>query len=477
MNLKHGDISLNSKTQLIWFRQDLRLNDQGAVAAAAKAGPVSALYIYDDALGGDWAIGAASKYWLHHSLKRLQAELAHLGVKLILRRGRTKDVLETLASEIGPVDIHITRHFEPWLVELDAQLDLHIHPSDLLYEPEDVLKDDGTAFRVFTPFYKSLLAKGQVPAPATELPEITPAELDVESDDLDDWGLLPTSPNWAKDFDWTPGNADTALDEFLDRAPDYKARRDRPDLDITSKLSPHLHFGEISARQVWHKLLSVHEFERVAPFLRQLVWRDFSYTLLNAQQDFADKAWNPKSKAFPWAGDHPKLDAWKYGRTGYPIVDAAMRQLWQTGWMHNRLRMIVASFLTKDMGVHWRVGEKWFWDTLVDADLANNAAGWQWTAGSGADASPYFRIFNPITQGEKFDPNGDFIRKYVPELSKLPKSLIHKPWMASEEVLRAANIILGEDYPRPILDHGEARREALAAYETMKQRQDDYAPA
>jgi deoxyribodipyrimidine photo-lyase len=472
---------LNSKTQLIWFRQDLRLSDQGAVAAAAKAGPVIALYIHDEELGGNWAIGAASKYWLHHSLNALGAELACHGVKLVLRRGPVEETLMQVLNDIGPATIHVTRHFEPWYVELDEKLsktlDYQIHHSGLLYEPEDVFKDDGTPFRVFTPFYKALLAKGPVPNPMEDVPSLIAAKTDARSDDLENWGLLPQNPNWAESFDWNPGKAHAVLSDFQDKLLSYKAKRDRPDLDMTSKLSPHLHFGEISARQVWHGLLKTHEFESAAPFLRQLVWRDFSYTLLTAQQDFADKAWNSKFKAFPWANAHPQLDAWKYGRTGYPIVDAAMRQLWQTGWMHNRLRMIVASFLTKDMGVHWRVGEKWFWDTLVDADLANNAAGWQWTAGSGADASPYFRVFNPITQGEKFDPNGDFVRQYVPELSKLPKSHIHKPWTADEEILKAANITLGKDYPHPILDHGEARREALAAYETTKQRQDEHAPA
>lgn len=470
---------MSQQTQVIWFRQDLRLSDQGAVAAAAKAGPVVALYIYDAEQGGDWAIGAASKYWLHHSLNALRAKLASHGVKLILRSGPTGPTLHQFLKDVGPAAIHVTRHFEPWHVALDdtfsKTLDYHIYPSSLLYEPEEVLKEDGTAFRVFTPFHKALLAKGPMPQPTEGIPSMSGALVDLESEKLADWNLLPTRPDWTKEFNWMPGEAHAVLSAFQPSAPQYKAKRDRPDLSMTSRLSPQLHFGEISARQVWHGLLQTHEFEAINPFLRQLAWRDFSYTLLNAQSDFADEAWNIKFKAFPWTDDHPQLNAWKYGQTGLPIVDAAMRQLWNTGWMHNRLRMIVASFLTKDMGVHWRVGEKWFWDTLVDADLANNAAGWQWVAGSGADAAPYFRIFNPITQSEKFDPKGDFIRTYVPELAQLPTKFIHKPWMADEATLKAANITLGQDYPHPILDHGEARRAALAAYDQMKQRQETYA--
>lgn len=470
---------MSTQTQVIWFRQDLRLCDQSAVRAAAKAGPVVALYIHDEDLGGDWAIGSASKYWLHHSLNALRAKLDNQGIRLVLRSGEVEQALTRFIQDIGPATLHVTRHFEPWFVTLDKRLsqslDYHIHSSSLLYEPEDILKDDGTPYRVFTPFYKALLAKGPVPQPHNDIPSMTAAQVDAESEALADWALLPTKPDWSKNFNWMPGEAHSALSGFQNRVATYKARRDRPDLDMTSRLSPHLHFGEISARQVWHGLLKTHEFEAVSPFLRQLVWRDFSYTLLNAQSDFADEAWNPKFKAFPWANDHPQIRAWKYGQTGFPIVDAAMRQLWQTGWMHNRPRMIVASFLTKNMGVHWRVGEKWFWDTLVDADLANNAAGWQWVAGSGADAAPYFRIFNPITQSEKFDPKGDFIRTYVPELAGLPNQFIHKPWAADDATLKAAHITLGQDYPHPILDHGEARRTALAAYEQMKQRAETYA--
>lgn len=463
------------QTQIIWFRQDLRLIDQAAVAAAAKAGPVIALYIHDEALAGDWTIGQASRYWLHHSLHALDAKLAEHNVPLTLRKGAVKDVLKQITADLGSAAIHVTRHFEPWYKTIDSDLQrnfkhYHIHPSNLIYEPEDVLKKDGTPFRIFTPFYNAVLAKGPIPPLPVKSAPLTPPTQTLASDHLADWRLLPVSPNWAQGFHGCPGHAENVLAAFKEHMLNYSSKRNRPDLDLTSRLSPHLHFGEISARRIWHELLADFDAEAAAPFLRQLLWRDFSYTVLHTQPNLADINWNSKFNAFPWTDTHPHLADWKQGRTGFPIVDAAMRQLWQTGWMHNRLRMIVASFLTKDMRVHWRIGAKWFWDTLVDADFANNTSGWQWVAGCGVDAAPYFRIFNPVTQGEKFDPQGDFIRAFIPELAPLPANIIHKPWLADQATLRSAQVTLGVDYPLPILDHGEARRSALSAYQRMKQK-------
>jgi deoxyribodipyrimidine photo-lyase len=467
-----------SAPSIIWFRQDLRLRDQAAVAAAAAAGgPVLPVYVLDDAAAGRWAMGGASRWWLHHSLTRLDADLRARGARLILLRGDAVEHLSALAAATGATTIHATPHWEPWarLQEqaLAERLTLALHGGTTLLSPFAITSGAGTPFKVFTPFWRALFASlpPALPAPAPErltLPANAPA-----GDTLDQWQLLPSRPNWAQRFPelWTPGEAGAAarLSAFAGaRARAYGRQRDLPAVDGTSGLSPHLHFGEVSLADVWHAIADAVGAEPAEPYLRQLGWRDFSAGLITHSPDFADVNWKRSFDAFPWRHDPASLRAWQRGETGYPIVDAGMRQLWALGWMHNRVRMITASFLIKHLLIDWRAGEAWFWDTLVDADLGNNAAGWQWVAGSGADASPYFRIFNPITQGEKFDPTGAYIRAWVPELARLPDAHLHAPWTAPPAVLAAAGVRLGATYPHPLVDHAAARARALAAYDTIK---------
>lgn len=466
-----------TELSILWLRQDLRLADNPALLAAAQ-GPVLPVYVLDDSAPGDWAMGGAQRWWLHHSLTALAADFASLGVPLILRRGDAVEVLTQLAGETGAKTIHAARHFEPYARKQEAALSqaqgitLTLNASDCLNEPGAVATGAGTPFKVFTPYWRACQAKG---APAAPLP--APRQLQgydgARSDALADWALLPTKPDWSAGLQaaWTPGEAGALmkLSHFEPaQVAAYKTARDLPAVDGTSQLSPHLHFGEVSARQVWHALARRMELAQAEPYIRQLGWRDFSTSLLTHAPDLPEESWSPKFRGFPWREDAADLKAWQTGQTGYPIVDAGMRQLWQTGWMHNRVRMIVASFLCKHLLLHWRHGEEWFWDTLVDADLANNAAGWQWVAGSGADASPYFRIFNPITQAQKFDPDGAYIATFVPELAQLPTKYIHAPWTAPKNILELSGVRLGETYPQPMVDHSAARARALSAYDEIK---------
>lgn len=476
---------------LLWFRQDLRLADHRALAAALALGrPIIPVYILDDATPGAWRMGGACRWWLHESLTALSRDLEGLGSRLVLKRGSSLDCLDELMDETGAEAVYATRCYEPWARRLEedvaARLEtagksFHRFAGGLLFEPEVPKTKAGEPFRVFTPFYKACLALGPpkppLPRPEQNLPapEGWPA-----GDDLDDWALSPRQPDWAAGFRtaWMPGEAgaERQLLRFMDEAmAGYSDGRNRPDVEGTSRLSAHLHFGEVSPHRCWHAVE-----ERLAAagdsrgerggrsFLRELVWREFSYHLLFHWPDLPEKAFRPEFEKFPWDEDEAALKAWQRGLTGYPIVDAGMRELWQTGWMHNRVRMIVASFLIKDLMIPWQAGEKWFWDTLVDADLANNAASWQWVAGSGADAAPYFRVFNPILQGRKFDPKGDYVRRYVPEIARLDDAYVHAPWEAPTENLAAAGIVLGKDYPAPMVDHGKARQRALQAYEAVK---------
>ena len=471
---------------VLWFRQDLRVGDNRALTAALKTGrPVVPVYVLDDQTPGAWKMGGASRWWLHHSLASLSRGLDELGARLILRRGVAGESLVDLVEECAGAGVYFTRAYEPSWAKAEQELreamekqgrEVQRFAGSMLFEPEAIRTKSGDPYRVYTPYWRACNEAGPPKAPRGRPDSWTSMPGRIQSDDLDDWELLPTEPDWAEGLReaWTPGEmgAQENLDRFLAEAlADYDEGRDRPDRRGTSRLSPHLHFGEISPHQCWHA--AVARLKRVRAgdqFLKELVWREFSTQLLAHWPKLPTESFRPEFEDFPWKRSKKKLRAWQRGRTGYPIVDAGMRELWETGWMHNRVRMIVASFLVKDLLIHWREGENWFWDTLVDADLANNAAGWQWVAGSGADAAPYFRVFNPVSQGKKFDPQGDYVRRFVPELENMPKKHIHAPWEAPDEVLEEAGVELGRNYPAPIVDHARARRDALAAYETIKKK-------
>ncbi len=445
------------------------------------------LFVLDDKSPERWAPGGASRWWLHRSLESLDEALHGLGAKLVLRHGSADKIIAEVAEETDAAAVHCTRSYEPWSLQLEtavrdrlsrADVELKRFAGPLLHEPDQLKTKAGDPYKVYTPFWRALSAslnvKRSTPAPTS----LTPFKGRIASDSLASWKLLPKKPDWAKGFRdaWQPGEAGALerLHTFLDeRIDDYASERNRPDHEGTSCLSPHLHFGEISPRQCWyaacmHASHKRQHGEGADTFLKELAWREFSYHLLFHWPDLPDEPFRKEFASFPWDKNLKAEHAWQRGETGYPIVDAGMRQLWATGWMHNRVRMIAASFLIKDLLIPWQKGEAWFWDTLVDADLANNAASWQWVAGSGADAAPYFRIFNPVLQGEKFDPDGDYIRRWVPELAKLPASAIHSPWEADEAVLKKAGVTLGKTYPHPIVDHAERRDAALAAYKKIK---------
>ena len=463
-------------SSIVWFRHDLRLADNPALIAALGAGrPVVPVYVLDEETEGVRPLGAASRWWLHHSLQSLDAFLHALGSRLILRRGPAEQVIPALAAECDAHSIYWNRIYDQGSRERDTRLKQALTErgvaaesmkGNLLFEPWEVKTLAGAPFKVFTAFWRAcrtLPSPGMLlPAPKRlPAPETWPA-----GDRLAVWRLPPAAPDWSGGLgaSWAPGEAGaiTRLMAFLDETmARYREARDLPAVDGTSRLSPHLAFGEISPRQIWRAATVRGHSAATEKFLAELGWREFAYHLLFHFGDLAQRNFRPEFDAFPWADDADAVEAWRRGRTGYPIVDAGMRQLWTTGWMHNRVRMIVASFLTKDLLVDWRVGERWFWDTLVDADPANNATGWQWVAGSGADAQPYFRIFNPVLQGEKFDPSGDYVRRWVPELAGLPAETIHQPWKAEQ-------LLPPEIYPERIVDHALARDRALEAFRSLK---------
>jgi deoxyribodipyrimidine photo-lyase len=474
---------------MVWFRSDLRLTDNEALLAAAESGrPLIACYVLDEhGDEDDWQLGRASRWWLHHSLASLSAALERLGGRLILRRGPAEQALPRLVTETSATAVHCSTNAEPQAAELEEALHASLSDSgaelvrysgQLLYPPDAIRTQAGKPFQVFTPFWKALL---QLPDPGP--PQAAPDHVDfyqgeLTSEPLNDFRLLPSAPDWAAEFGavWAPGEtgAFDRLEEFLDGSLNrYKKERDLPDADSTSQLSAHLRFGEISPRQIWHavrtRMANGSSNDTAAEaFLRQLGWREFSYYLLHHWPTFSTEPFRAEFAAFRWREDAAALKRWQQGNTGYPIVDAGMRQLWRTGWMHNRVRMVVASFLVKHLLIPWQDGARWFWDTLVDADLANNSASWQWVAGCGADAAPYFRIFNPILQGKKFDSRGAYVRRWVPELSNLPAKYVHEPWAAPAEILDTAGIQLGRDYPEPLVDHQAARERALDAYKQLR---------
>ncbi|MFK7733747.1 MAG: deoxyribodipyrimidine photo-lyase [Pseudomonadales bacterium] len=470
---------------LLWFRQDLRLSDNSALEAAIDLGePVCAVYILDDENLRE--LGGASRWWLHHSLASLQRDLEKLGGTLHLFQGDSRNIISDLCAAEDLESLHLNRCYEPEAAALEqrvyksvqSNVDVHRYSGTLLFEPELIVKDDGTPYKVFTPFYKSCLKH---PSPSRAVVQISYSNWHNEalagSCTLAQMNLLPTKPDWSEGLrdSWQPGEqgAHEKLDIFLGSAvAGYKTDRDIPAIDGTSQVSPHLHFGEISPRVIWHQVEQAAQNtpafqEGATAYLRELVWRDFAYYLLHHWPTLPKAPFRPEYVNFPWQDNAKLREAWSKGQTGYPLVDAGMRQLWHTGWMHNRVRMVVASFLVKHCLQHWQHGEAWFWDTLVDADQANNTASWQWAAGCGADAAPYFRIFNPTLQSQKFDSQGDYIRQYVPELAALPAKYIHEPSKAPAQVLEDAGVELGATYPLPVVEHKMARERALAAHKAM----------
>lgn len=473
---------------LVWFRSELRLRDHPALSAAVKTGaPVFPVYILDDAAGARWTLGGASRWWLAKSLEALSGDIARCGGQLILRRGDSVAELRRLAEEAGASAIYFTRGYEPWARAVESRLKSQVQDlgvgvkrfgGRLLLEPEEVRTESGKPYQIFSPFWRAFRRDLSLPRLLAAPKELAPPPRSLKSDSIAEWGLLPARPDWSGGLAkaWQPGEsrAQSRLVEFATGAlSDYANGRDRLARPGTSRLSPHLAFGEVSAAACWRaavsRLIDNRSSEQsIETFLKEIAWREFSYGLLLDYPTMPDRPLREEFAAFQWAKSATSLKAWQKGKTGFPIVDAGMRELWATGYMHNRTRMIVASFLTKHLLLPWTLGEAWFWDTLVDADLANNAANWQWVAGCGVDAAPYFRIFNPVLQGKKFDPNGDYIRTWVPELARLSGKEIHTPWVVDAVALKHAGIALGKNYPAPIVDLKAARRRALEAYENLK---------
>ncbi len=473
---------------ILWFRGDLRVHDHRALQAAlASKAPVIPLYILDDETPAHWRAGGASRWWLHHSLTALAADLELRGSRLILRRGRATEVLAQVAAETETDAVYATRAYQPWALGLEGRVRDRLaaqnvafkrYAGALLFEPETLRTKAGQPFKVYTPFWRAASAGAGPSLPIPAPKSIPGPDAWPKSETLKSWQLLPTKPDWSAGLKqaWQPGTlgAIKNLHEFLDTAlMDYNEHRNRPDIRGTSRLSPHLQYGEISPHMCWHAAKTAAAANPGAAtgletFLKELVWREFSYHLLVHWPTLPEQPFRADFINFPWADNPVHLKAWQTGLTGYPIVDAGMRELWHTGWMHNRVRMIVGSFLVKHLRLPWQAGEAWFWDTLVDADLASNSASWQWIAGSGADAAPYFRIFNPMLQGEKFDPAGAYVKHWVPELARVPIKFLHQPWTAPLEILAASGVILGTTYPCPIVDHAAAREAALTAFKSLK---------
>ena len=408
-------------------------------------------------------MGGASRWWLHHTLRSLGQDIAERGGELLLRRGDAREIIPELAGQLKADAVHTSSSAEPWANAQDRAIEVSLksagigfqqHRSRWLFGPKDIATKAGGSYGVYTPFARACFER-KAPHDLIAAPKKL-AAAGAASDSLDDWRLLPAKPDWAGGLReaWTPGEAGAAkrLKTFLaTRIGAYKTSRDIPAQDGTSGLSPHLHFGEISPARIWHAADAMKDGTGRDTFLKELLWREFSAHLLSHHPDMPEQPLRKDFARLPWAKDKTALNAWQRGQTGIPIVDAGMRQLWRTGWMHNRIRMVCASFLTKHLLIPWQEGEAWFWDTLVDADLANNSNNWQWVAGCGADAAPYFRIFNPVLQGRKFDPEGRYVRLHVPELKHLPDKFIHAPWEADDEILTAAKVELGKNYPHPII--------------------------
>ncbi len=466
-------------TSILWFRQDLRLSDNPALVYATAQGPIIPVYIFDDTQSP--ALGGASQWWLHHSLKSLRDTLKGL----IVLRGDPVHLIPELTQSTGASAVFWNRCYDPHAIKRDKALKSLLlergliarsFNASLIHEPWQIETQTGGPYKVFSAFWRAASQRqANVPLARPLIDVVTP---DPQQGTIDDLSLLPHNPDWAAtwlDY-WSPGEAGALerLNIFLAGGIEgYGELRNRPDLGNVSRLSPHLRFGEVSPREIFSNLQRLEhqrpELSRdIEKFKSELGWREFSHHLLFHFPDLQKQNWRAGFDAYPWRNDPESLVAWQKGQTGYPFVDAGLRELWQTGYVHNRVRMVVASFLTKHLRIHWRTGESWFWDTLLDADTANNAAGWQWVAGCGADAAPYFRIFNPIEQGRKFDPNGAYVRKWCPELSALDSDLIHAPFEAPPLALETAGVRLGKNYPHPIVSHKAAREAALKGYETVK---------
>jgi len=476
---------------IVWFRQDLRLSDNPALAAAVRrGGPVVPLFIWSPDEDGAWRPGGASAWWLYESLKSLDSSLRQIGSRLIIRVGESLSILHGLIRATKAECVFWNRRFDPAGAARDRRIESELRAdavkvahfnASLLHEPDSVFNQQRRPYQVFTAYWRACARLPEPDAPI-EAPRHLPAPATwPRSDAIDDPGLR-RGADWARGLRaaWTAGEdaARRRLGEFLQSAfVEYPTARNLPGLSGTSRLSPHLHFGEISPCQVWTAVRERQQQQASAngatsraaeAYLRELGWREFAHYLLFHFPRTTDRPLRRRFADFPWRSDPQALRAWQRGRTGYPVIDAGMRQLWTTGWMHNRVRMIVGSFLVKHLLIDWREGAAWFWDTLVDADLANNTLGWQWAAGCGADAAPYFRIFNPVLQGRKFDPDGAYVRSWVPELARLDPRWIHAPWEAPPGVLRAAGVELGRQYPLPVVDHAVARQRALAALERTR---------
>jgi deoxyribodipyrimidine photo-lyase len=473
-------------TTIVLFYNNFRLSDNPALHWALQQGSIVPVYIHDDDLHKPYPLGEASLLWLQQSLESIQQSFAKLKCDFIIRKGPTLDIINDLVKTTKAQTITWNKRYEPHLRSFDETLiqTLHqvglqtkIHEGYLLYDPLSIKTGAGTAFKVFTPFSKACLA-----SPSPHIPFPPPQNISsiqgIKSETFSAISLSPSAQYWAKPlgelWDISEEAAHTHLENFIHKAlSHYKDDRDRPDHEGTSKLSPYLHFGQISPQQIWHRVNKVASTENlnqnsIYRYLMEILWREFSWHLLFHFPTLPHKPLVSNFKHFPWAKDKTGFKAWTKGLTGYPLIDAGMRQLWQTGWMHNRVRMVVASFLIKDLLIDWKKGADWFWDTLFDADLGSNSASWQWVAGCGADAAPFFRIFNPILQSKKFDPHGDYIKKFIPELRKLDVKYIHEPWAAPDDLLQKAGIILGQTYPKPIVDHAFARKRALTALASLK---------
>jgi deoxyribodipyrimidine photo-lyase len=441
--------------QIVWFRQDLRTTDQPALSAAAERGPVVGLYVLDDETPGRWKMGGASRWWLHHSLAALGRELEKLGSTLILRRGRSSLVVPAVAREIGAGGIHATRHYEPWwrASEWEHGDFAVIYDGDVLHEPAAIRSGAGKPFKIYGPYYRALETH-LPPPPPQPAPRLTQPDKLPASDRLEDWDLLPTNPDWSGGFKkWEPGaaGAEKHLQRFVAEAQLYGDRRDLPSVTGTSQLSTHLHFGEISPRELWHGVGGA----AGEKFHRELAWRDFSRNAILADPRLGETEQRPTGLATR-SGREADSDfaAWSKGHTGYPFVDAGMRELYATGWMHNRARLVTASFLVKHLLIPWQRGADWFWDTLTDADYGNNSQNWQWTAATGFDSQPFYRVMAPLTQSEKFAAAA-YIREWVPELAHLSDADIHDPWGRG---------VAPPSYAKPLIDHREARDRALTAF-------------